>query len=174
MSNPPGHYHAEGDPPETVRYWDGEQWVGDPQPAPSSAVPAPPPAVAGGAGSAVAGQREIVSKMDRFLCYLLELVLAIVTLGIGWLIWALVVVLKNEGQTPAKKIMNQQVLIEEDGQPAGPARMIFVRGLAAGILVSIAFQLLIIPGLILIGMVFFDDQNRTFWERLSSTIVVRT
>ena len=28
MSQPPGHYPAEGDPPNTVRYWDGEQWVG--------------------------------------------------------------------------------------------------------------------------------------------------
>lgn len=173
MSNPAGHYHAEGDPPDTVRYWDGTQWVGDPQPAPSTAVPAPP-AVAGDAGAAVSGQREIVSKMDRFLCMLLETVLTIVTLFIGWLIWALIIVLKNEGQTPAKKLMNQQVLIEETGQPAGPARMIFVRGLAAGIVMSIAFQLFIIPGLILLLMVFFDDRNRTFWERLSSTIVVRT
>ena len=173
MSNPAGHYHAEGDPPDTVRYWDGTQWVGDPQPAPSTAVPAPP-AVAGAAGAAVSGQREVVSKLDRFLCMLLETVLTIVTLFIGWLIWALIIVLKNEGQTPAKKLMNQQVLIEETGQPAGPARMILVRGLAAGIVMSIAFQLFIIPGLILLLMVFFDDRNRTFWERLSSTIVVRT
>ena len=174
MSNPAGHYHAEGDPPDTVRYWDGTQWVGDPQPAPSTAVPAPPPAVAGSAGTAVAGQREIVSKMDRFLCYLLEVVLTIVTLFIGWLIWALVIVLKNEGQTPAKKLMNQQVLIEETGQPAGAARMIFVRGLAGSIILGIAGQLFVIPALILLLMVFFDDQNRTFWERLSGTIVVRS
>ncbi len=166
MSNPAGHYHAEGDPPDTVRYWDGTQWVGDPMPTPSTAVPAPP--------AAVAGEREVVSKMDRFLCYLLEIVLAIVTLVIGWLIWALVIVLKNEGQTPAKKLMNQQVLIEETGQPAGPARMIFVRGIAGSIILSIATQLLVIPALILLLMVFFDDRNRTFWERLSSTVVVRT
>lgn len=31
---PPGHHHAQGDPPGTVRYWDGTQWVGDPIPAP--------------------------------------------------------------------------------------------------------------------------------------------
>ena len=160
-----GHYHAEGDPPDTVRYWDGSQWVGDPIPAP----PAGSPAVA--AGGTVATM-ETVSVMDRFLAWLLEIALSIVTLGIGWLIWALVIVLRNEGQTPAKRIMKQQVLIEEDGAPAGWARMIFVRGLLAGIVVGIAFQLLIIPGLILVALIFFDDRNRSIWERVSQTIVV--
>ncbi len=164
MSQQPGHYYAEGDPPDTVRYWDGNQWVGDPQPAPSTEPPLP----------VAAGQREVVSKMDRFLCYLLEIALLIVTLGIGWLIWALVIVLKNEGQTPAKKLMNQQALIEATGEPAGPARMIFVRGIAASIVFGIAQMFFYIPALILLLIVFFDDQNRTFWERLSSTVVVRT
>ena len=113
MSQPPGHYPAEGDPPDTVRYWDGEQWVGDPIPAPPSAGAVP--AVSGLAGG------EPVSKMDRFICVLLEAVLAVVTLGIGWMIWALILVLRNEGQTPAKKIMNQKVMIEETGMPAGAA-----------------------------------------------------
>ena len=173
MSQQPGHYYAEGDPPDTVRYWDGTQWVGDPQPAPSAAPPPPVPSTVPPL-PAVAGQREIVSKMDRFLCYLLEIALVIVTLGIGWLIWALVIVLKNEGQTPAKKLMNQQALIEATGEPAGPARMIFVRGIAASLVLAIAQSLLVVPALILLLLVFFDDQNRTFWERLSSTVVVRT
>jgi len=29
--NPAGWYHAQGDPPDTKRYWDGSQWVGEPQ-----------------------------------------------------------------------------------------------------------------------------------------------
>ncbi|MEM9465216.1 MAG: RDD family protein [Actinomycetota bacterium] len=160
---PAGHYHAEGDPPDTVRYWDGSQWASEPMPAP------PSPVVPNGGDVATMAT---VGKMDRFLCALLEAVLALVTLGIGWLIWALVIVLRNEGQTPAKKIMNQQVLIEEDGRPAGAARMIFVRGLAAGIVLNIAWLLFFIPALILLALVFFDDRNRTFWERLSQTIVV--
>lgn len=27
----PGWYHAQGDPPNTNRWWNGNQWVGDPQ-----------------------------------------------------------------------------------------------------------------------------------------------
>lgn len=37
----PGLYHAEGDPPGTVRQWDGTQWVGGPVPAPPGAMAAP-------------------------------------------------------------------------------------------------------------------------------------
>ncbi|MEM7339710.1 MAG: RDD family protein [Actinomycetota bacterium] len=29
---PPGWYYAQGDPPGTQRYWDGAQWVGEPEP----------------------------------------------------------------------------------------------------------------------------------------------
>lgn len=32
----PGWYNAEGDPPGTTRYWDGEGWVGDPVHTPAS------------------------------------------------------------------------------------------------------------------------------------------
>ncbi len=59
MSNtgamPPGWYYAAGDPPGTQRYWDGAQWVGEPQPvAPAQPASsgygapggAPPPYVA--------------------------------------------------------------------------------------------------------------------------------
>lgn len=32
----PGWYNAEGDPPGTTRYWDGERWVGDPVHTPAA------------------------------------------------------------------------------------------------------------------------------------------
>lgn len=34
MNTAPGYYEAEGDPPGTVRYWDGSRWTSDPMPAP--------------------------------------------------------------------------------------------------------------------------------------------
>ncbi|WP_420452041.1 RDD family protein [Ilumatobacter sp.] len=36
-TTPAGWYHAQGDADGTERYWDGERWVGEPRPAPSSA-----------------------------------------------------------------------------------------------------------------------------------------
>lgn len=34
-----GYYHAEGDPPDTVRYWDGTGWTGQPMPPPPGTMP---------------------------------------------------------------------------------------------------------------------------------------
>ena len=42
----PGWYHAEGDPPNTERYWDGASWTQGPRPiggAPSPEAPSPQP-----------------------------------------------------------------------------------------------------------------------------------
>ena len=36
---PPGWYYAQGDPPGTQRYWDGQSWIGAPQPVPGAAGP---------------------------------------------------------------------------------------------------------------------------------------
>lgn len=47
MTQPPGWYPAEGDPPGTHRYWDGSQWTTDPQPIGGGGGVAPPPAPAG-------------------------------------------------------------------------------------------------------------------------------
>ncbi|MFK8022876.1 MAG: RDD family protein [Ilumatobacter sp.] len=60
---PAGWYHAPGDPEGTQRYWDGSQWIGEPQPVPQQAPPppaqptpppaqpTPPPAAAAAPGS---------------------------------------------------------------------------------------------------------------------------
>ena len=37
----PGWYHGKGDPEGTVRYWDGEQWIGEPVMAPQAPRPEP-------------------------------------------------------------------------------------------------------------------------------------
>ena len=42
---PAGWYHAPGDPEGTQRYWDGAQWIGDPQATPQQAA-APDPGAA--------------------------------------------------------------------------------------------------------------------------------
>lgn len=54
----PGWYHAEGDPPDTVRYWDGELWRGDPQPS-GGAAPPPPATAQAGAPPPLAGMGSV-------------------------------------------------------------------------------------------------------------------
>lgn len=55
-TTPPGWYHADGDPAGTTRWWDGTQWVGEPQtPAPDQAAAAAPGFGAPGFGAPAMG-----------------------------------------------------------------------------------------------------------------------
>lgn len=61
---PAGWYYAQGDPPGTVRYWDGTMWVGGPQPsAPATAAGAP--AASGVAFQGPSGPRELTNPWAR-------------------------------------------------------------------------------------------------------------
>ena len=59
---------------------------------------------------------ELASQGRRLAEYVLELVLFTFTLGIGWLIWLLVV--GGRGQSPAKQLLGIHV-VREDGNRAG-------------------------------------------------------
>jgi len=64
--NPAGWYHAQGDPPETKRYWDGSQWVGEPQ-VTGVAAPLGAPGSAPVANLASAGKRIGARLLDNLL-----------------------------------------------------------------------------------------------------------
>lgn len=53
------------------------------------------------------GQPPLASAGKRIGAYALDVLLAMVTCGIGWAIWALIVM--AEGQTPAKQILKMRV-----------------------------------------------------------------
>lgn len=97
---------------------------------------------------------------------LLDTVLAIVTLGIGWLIWLLVVM--GRGQTPAKQLMHMRVVKTDDGTAATWGKM-FVREFPAKIVIGFlaAFTIYIIylwP--------IWDDKNQELWDKMVDTVVV--
>ncbi len=75
--NAAGWYYAEGDPPGTTRYWDGERWVGDPQYS-------GPPQASGGYGAptgrytlANPGTRIGARVIDFIIAFVILLILAI-------------------------------------------------------------------------------------------------
>jgi uncharacterized RDD family membrane protein YckC len=104
----------------------------------------------------------------RLAAYVLEGVLAFVTLGIGWLIWASMTA--GAGQTPAKRILKIRVIDSRRLIPVGFSKMFWVRGLLAGIVAQLA--ILCTLG-ILLFMPFWDKRKQNLWDKISSTYVVR-
>lgn len=103
----------------------------------------------------------------RFLGYLLYFVLFIVTLGIGYIIWD--VILWQKGQTPAYKIMKMQVVRKDTGQPATGGTM-FLRGFVGGIAQGLLNY--VIVGEVLWFMPFWDKDNQMLWDKISGTVVL--
>lgn len=90
----------------------------------------------------------------------------VVTLGIGWFVWALVVF--GRGQTPAKQVLNMRVVTLRTGEKSTWGRM-FVREIVAKPLVGgISVVTLGIANFWLI----WDSRNQELWDKVVATIVV--
>jgi len=109
----------------------------------------------------------IANPWIRLGSYFLEVILGVVTLWIGWLIWAAFT--GPTGQTPAKRLLNLRVIRAETMQPSGLAQMFWVRGLLAGIVAYVAIFFTL--GIILF-MPFWDRNNQNLWDKVSNTRVV--
>ncbi len=108
----------------------------------------------------------MASVGKRLVGLLLDTALMIVTLGIGWLIWLLIVM--GRGQTPAKQLMHMRVVKVADGRAATWGKM-FVREFPAKIVIGFlaAFTIYIIylwP--------LWDDKNQELWDKMVDTVVV--
>ena len=136
---------------------------------PSSAVPAtttPNPGVVNSSGL------RTVPLDARLGSYLLNSALMIVTLWIGWLVWATVLAAQGTGQTPAEQLLGHQVIDEHTLQPLGFARMFFMRGLLVALIMWFAGLLLVVPAIALLLMPFFRQDKATIWEVVSGSRVV--
>lgn len=150
--------------PGVVRYWDGNTWTDHRAPAPASAPGAyyTPPAAPTFAGKA------ICTPGERFGAYLLDALIMLFTLYVGWLIWAAITA--SEGQTPGKRIMGQRVYRLETGEPATFGWMLGMRGLVGGLAFAASFYILV--GFVLAFMPLWDKRNQTLVDKLSSTVVL--
>jgi uncharacterized RDD family membrane protein YckC len=188
---PPGWYYAQGDPPGTHRYWDGEQWVGGPQPV--SASPGagafggmPAPAYGSGFGGGVAGAgladpwvRIGARLIDFVIMFAVAFVIALVVgvednqVGLQLMFAAAGVIYEVgftalKGGTPGKLILGIGVTTTAGLRPPGwgPAviRWVVTAIPCVGIVVFI----------VSLVFLFTDAQHRTVGDRAASTLVVRT
>jgi uncharacterized RDD family membrane protein YckC len=173
MQPPPG---TPGQPPPSY----GQQGFGQPQPPGHPygnypAAPPPPQAPVQGPGGLVldpgssiyipAGT-QLASVGRRIGAYFLAIPLFIVTLGIGYLIWGLI--LWGRGTTPALKVLGMRCWVIRDRKVPGFWRMAlrdFVGRIVDGILSFITELISLI--------MFLTDSNRqSLHDKIAGTTVV--
>lgn len=187
-----GHYYAEGDPPGTVRYWDGTQWIGDPIPAPPTT---PPPPGAPGADSerfGALGIRVGAALVDFVIAIFVSIIIvglifaadgenaiessgsgAGILVGLVFYVFYLWIVVQFGG-TPGKLIVGLRIT-DEDGQTPVGWRGAFMRSLPSllgnipvlGILITLG------AAIASLFMINSDPERRSAYDRIGSTRVVR-
>ena len=179
------------------RWWDGEQWTDqvaddgmqtvDPVssteaslPHDAPPLPPPPPSSAPGASKPESGSLPpdplsmLASRRRRLGGFLLEIPLALVTLGIGYLIWLLIVWAR--GQTPAKQILHMRVVRLEERKTATWGWMA-LRNFVLGMLIGIPLDL-IFPGLSFLWLLanaialLSSSRRQALWDMIVKTVVV--
>jgi uncharacterized RDD family membrane protein YckC len=102
---------------------------------------------------------------------LLNALLVLVTLIIGWLVWAIVLWLQGTGQNPGKKLVGIRVVSAETGAPTG-AGLFFVRnfvlgGIVMSLLSGVTLGILPLVDILMI----FSDRHRRIIDRWAGTLV---
>jgi uncharacterized RDD family membrane protein YckC len=113
--------------------------------------------------------RALVNPAGRCWALFLDLALALVTLGVGWLVWSLVT--WRRGQTPAKRLMGHVVTDASTGAPLGWGRMalreLVVRGLL-GVVLGLATASVY---LLADASMALSAGHRTLHDRLAGSVV---
>ncbi len=116
------------------------------------------------------------TPLHRFGAALLEATLAIVTLGIGWFIWWLI--LLGKGLTPARQILGLRVIDAKSKQPVSSSQ-VFVRGfvvyfLAFSALASALSLILFGAGwlfTLVSALLVFRASRQTLWDQITGTSI---
>ena len=137
-----------------------------PPPPPPQAAPQAAPA--GAQPAVVVPQGTVLTSIGkRFGGMLLSGLLFVVTLGIGYVIWALIA--WNKGQTPAKQLLKMYVIDVETGLPATWGKM-FIRGFVLdGVLNSVTGGIFSLLSAI---WIFTNPERQRLTDKIVKTIVV--
>ena len=112
----------------------------------------------------------LTNPWARLGAALIDLLLIIVTLLIGWLVWTLIV--WSKGQTPGKQICGQRVVMKRTGRAATWGEMALrdfvIRGLAIGIIGQLTCGIFSLVATFMI----FSTYHETLWDKWAGTLVV--
>ena len=114
---------------------------------------------------------ELASPGARLGSYLLEALLAIFTLGIGWLIWSFVI--WGQGTTPGHKILKQYIVNEKTGKDFTWGQMFvrefLIKGLLIPLLSAFSFGIVYLVDSLMVAR----DDRKTLHDRICGSIVVQ-
>lgn len=113
------------------------------------------------------------SFQHRLGAYALDMTLAFLTLGIGWIIWSMIV--WGEGQTPAKKILKLRTINAVTGRPASWGHMglrEFLVPTTVGIASLLTSGLAWVAWVVLEIVMYFNKGSRTLRDLWVKTAVV--
>ena len=131
---------------------------------PFSSPPPPPSNSSGSLGGGVVPCGNGV----RLWATVLDGLLFIVTCGIGWLIWD--IVLWQQSTSPAKKMLNLKIVDINTGAPASMQQMLLREVLGKIILSTVTSGVSTLIGAVLILVV---PGRQGVWDYISKTTVVR-
>ncbi|HEX4822057.1 MAG TPA: RDD family protein [Acidimicrobiales bacterium] len=132
---------------------------------PTPPTPPPPPAPSYSAPQ-TAAPYTLSTKGKRFGAMLLEGVLVIVTLVIGWLVWS--IILWKKGQTPAKSILKMRVINLDQNRAANVGEMA-MREIVGKWLLSVVPFWYVINGVVLLAD---NDKYQCLWDKIVKTTVI--
>ena len=104
----------------------------------------------------------------RFGAYALDLLLAIVTCFIGWLIWS--IILWQQGTSPAKKMLGLVVIDTTTGAPASMGKMAMRELVGKTLLSWVSVGITTLVGAI---MILSNNKRQGIWDQIASTTVCR-
>lgn len=102
--------------------------------------------------------------------YLLDVVLAVVTLGIGYLIWSLII--WSQGQTPGMQVMHIKTVKRENGALATWGTMCLRQLVGEGVIMGIIFAVFVPAWIVLCCMLLWDKDRQQLWDKIAGTVVV--
>jgi uncharacterized RDD family membrane protein YckC len=189
-SPPSGYYQAKGDPPGTVRFWDGAQWQGGPTTLPSAKAAT----TVTGLRLASPGRR-IGARLLDYLVWLTIAVLVALILGVDVggslraeigagasffqnLVWFAAVAALEVGLVVTRgaslgKLALDLTVTDLDGKlPSLRQAAIRIAPLGLIVLGSFGSWAILILAFISLVLMFADANHQTVWDKLAKTMVI--
>ena len=137
-----------------------------------SNLPPPPPnsnsgMFTAGFGASSGGGYQLATAGQRIKASLLDCLLMVVTLGIGWIIWS--VVLLKESTSPAKKMLGLRIVDVNTGGPATMTQMV-MREIIGKWVVGSVTGVIHLASLV---MLFVVPKRQTVWDFIGTTTVAK-